>query len=231
MYQQPRSFINKAINALNNLSVIQAIFDVVIGTYGNKLSIAYPKIVNDKNRIYFIIDSTESDIVSLKGKIKDILEFDYSKDDDGKQDVILLNTQFATSPNYIALLADDITPFSPQNIKDVQEFLKRHYKQYLDNYKKNETPIIEAQKNTTSSFMKDQSTGSNLNFWDKSSSDDVDINDILDCLKTNPKVFKAFLETPSNWDKLSKPMQEKLKEVREKESSLITGSPKSVPVK
>lgn len=32
MYQQPQSFIKRAVNAISNLAVIQNIFDVIRGT-------------------------------------------------------------------------------------------------------------------------------------------------------------------------------------------------------
>ncbi len=158
MNQRPQSFIMRAVNALNTLAVIQKIYNAVKSKYGNSLDIAYPQIASDKNRIYFIIDSSNFDIVSLKGEIKDILGFDYSEDDDGKQDVIILNAQCVTHPSYIASLANDITPFSPQTIKNVQEFLLRHYEQYLEKPKNI--------KNSVSADTKEKKNGE-CDFWKK----------------------------------------------------------------
>ena len=137
MFEQNDLFVRKATNFLNNPLRREELFNLVKNRFGETLYIAFPNVGRERNKFYFIIDTDNEDILSLKHDIKKLLGFDYENDDSDNQDVVILNKRIYDASS-IRLLASDITKFALENAQQVQDFLTRHYGQYIDKPQKNE---------------------------------------------------------------------------------------------
>lgn len=142
MRSQPTSFIQRATNCLNNIDKIKEISNLVKYKYGETLKIGFPNYAIEKDKIYFILDTDNTDLSILRDNIKKALTFDYANDDDEEQDVILLNAH-SNNTNNIDRLVKDIRVFSPENFSNIQEFLYKYYDKFLAHSISDRTDLTE----------------------------------------------------------------------------------------
>lgn len=192
-----------AIKALSNDGIIKDIADYVKLNTSASISIYYPNLPTKKNVLHFVIHGDKNFSLKKKSELTTFIQtkIQYEQPYSLEDEyLIILDREIFKGDVFTQRFSDGVL-YNIENSKKIREFLVNHYSHLSPELK---------------SFIEEQ--------------DEVDPNEVYECLKSNPKVYTALKRSPEKLDKITESVKKRFRDDEATSNpSLPTGT--RIPVK